>query len=1231
MSSFWRVNRNGPQWLMDARQRIIGYIDTRGVKYQVPQTPVADLEVVTDPDSQTLGGLPAGGTDGQIVVKDGAAPTGASWQNAGTATVNNGDITNVKLANVATATIKGRTTAGTGSPEDLTPTQAKTVLGLAAVIAAGADNLMSGADKTKLDGIASGATANSADGVLLARSNHTGTQLSTTISDFTEASQDVIGAMVTAAGGSYDDSAGTAVFPGSGSAITVQDEGSPLATAATTLNFVGAGVTASGSGGTKTITINGSGLTNTDGLTEGSTNLYSTAARIRAAVLTGIDLATNAAVAATDSVMGGIGKLSARLEALITTVGGKADAANPTITGLTTAAGGQVTPPSAMGANAIDIGLGDNTKTVTGAVTFTWSAAPSTAGQTWGGTFNVTTASIVTFPSFISALSQGSAKTTMYLPVGKWRLIFKYDGANVYEYGEPGTINNFAASTNPAVTDDGTKGYAAGSLWINTAAHSMYFCESGATGAASWKLAGGTGSGDMLAANNLSELSASAATARSNIGAAPLASPTFTGAVTLPGDAASALQAVTLQQLQAAALAVGKRVRVRAATTANITISTALNNADTLDGVTLATGDLVLVKNQTSAQDNGVYVVGVTPVRTPEYDTYNEHPGSLIAVEEGTTNADTLWFCTSNEGGTLNTTAIAFTQFSASGAALTANNLSDLASASTARTNLGVAAATGGTMTTATLAGVTTQPGAIVVTPAAMGANAIDITSMDNTKTVTTAVTYTFSAAPSVDGQAFGLTLNVTTAAIVTFPSVVSMLTQGSARTAFYFPVGVWKVFFSFKSATSATYLLGEPGAVNNYAASTDPTTSSDGTLGYAPGSVWINTTLHKVFFCETSGTGAAVWKLAGATGDLVSTNNLSDVASASTARTNLGAAALASPTFTGTPAAPTASANTNSTQIATTAYADAKVQNALTASTTLAPSVTAVNTGLALKAPVDAPTFTTSVTLPGDAASALQAVTLQQLQAAVLGVGKRSRVRVATTANVTISTAFVTGQVIDGVTLAAGDLILAKNQTTGSQNGVYVASASPARAAEFDTWNEHPGSIIGVYEGTTNGDTIWLCTNNDGGTLNTTSITFTQFTLTGALLTANALSELSGSAATARTNVGAAATAGQTFALAFSIDTVANQDYTIVLRMPVAGTIIETSSKCVSGTATATFKVNTTALGGTANAVSSTQVNTTQSSSNTFAANDLIVVTMSANSSCLGAAFTIKYTRVLA
>lgn len=103
------------------------------------------------------------------------------------------------------------------------------------------------------------------------------------------------------------------------------------------------------------------------------------------------------------------------------------------------------------------------------------------------------------------------------------------------------------------------------------------------------------------------------------------------------------------------------RYKVRAATTGNVTIATALNAGDTIDGVVLAAGDLVLVKSQTAAEQNGVYVVGAVPARAPEFATYNDHSGAMIAVVSGTVNAAQIFHGYSALGGTLNTTAIQFT------------------------------------------------------------------------------------------------------------------------------------------------------------------------------------------------------------------------------------------------------------------------------------------------------------------------------------------------------------------------------------------------------------------------------------------------------------------------------------------------------------------------------------------------------------------------------------------
>ena len=105
---------------------------------------------------------------------------------------------------------------------------------------------------------------------------------------------------------------------------------------------------------------------------------------------------------------------------------------------------------------------------------------------------------------------------------------------------------------------------------------------------------------------------------------------------------------------------------VRAATTANITISTALNNGDTLDGVTLATDDRVLVKDQSTASQNGIYVVGATPVR--DYDESTDDPGFgyLVFVREGTASGGKLFKNTNTSAPTIGSTSLTFAEVSAS-------------------------------------------------------------------------------------------------------------------------------------------------------------------------------------------------------------------------------------------------------------------------------------------------------------------------------------------------------------------------------------------------------------------------------------------------------------------------------------------------------------------------------------------------------------------------------------
>lgn len=101
------------------------------------------------------------------------------------------------------------------------------------------------------------------------------------------------------------------------------------------------------------------------------------------------------------------------------------------------------------------------------------------------------------------------------------------------------------------------------------------------------------------------------------------------------------------------------------------------------------------------------------------------------------------------------------------------------------------------------------------------------------------------------------------------------------------------------------------------------------------------------------------------------------------------------------------------------------------------------------------------------------EAVTYEQLNAAVEGVSWKDSVRVASTANLTLTGP---GATIDGITMAAGDRFLAKDQTTQSQNGIYIwtAAGTPAtRATDADTAAELEAAVVTVEEGTSAGATF--------------------------------------------------------------------------------------------------------------------------------------------------------------
>ncbi|WP_290942920.1 hypothetical protein [Hyphomonas sp.] len=176
--------------------------------------------------------------------------------------------------------------------------------------------------------------------------------------------------------------------------------------------------------------------------------------------------------------------------------------------------------------------------------------------------------------------------------------------------------------------------------------------------------------GNFIVGNGSNFVAESGATARTSLGLGSIATQAASN-VAITGGSVTGMSAPSNSSDVAIKsyvddLVAGLKTRIitKAATTANIDLTADLQNGDTLDGVTLSTNDKVLVKDQTDAKTNGIYkvVASGTASRDPDFDTVAELAGQLVIIQQGTSNGDKIFLCTTDNSGTIGSVNITFSQ-----------------------------------------------------------------------------------------------------------------------------------------------------------------------------------------------------------------------------------------------------------------------------------------------------------------------------------------------------------------------------------------------------------------------------------------------------------------------------------------------------------------------------------------------------------------------------------------
>lgn len=240
------------------------------------------------------------------------------------------------------------------------------------------------------------------------------------------------------------------------------------------------------------------------------------------------------------------------------------------------------------------------------------------------------------------------------LPGATQGLLVDSSGNLAYFTPTNGTVTSVALSAPNIFTVAGSPITASGTLALtlnSQGANQIFASPNGATGTPAFR---GLVLADFASLPRLDQF------------AAPLSSVSLNGQnITNLADPTAANHAATKGYVDAQSQGLDIKASVRVATNANITLS----GIQTIDGVALVASDRVLVKAQTTASENGIYIVAAGSwARSPDADTSSEvTPGLFVFVEQGTNNADTGWVLTTDAPITLGTTGLIFSQFSSAG------------------------------------------------------------------------------------------------------------------------------------------------------------------------------------------------------------------------------------------------------------------------------------------------------------------------------------------------------------------------------------------------------------------------------------------------------------------------------------------------------------------------------------------------------------------------------------